>query len=602
MILQKYKKKISTLKKSLSFVYGRYTIAAISRDILFAISTASELYSITLLGKFIDETAKILLSWESFNLTEYLGTKSFLYLVLILALWGVTQICVQAREYFYNVIYERTWEDAKYMMMAKVSRSNLQDVEKEEFQDYLTYAPTFSIDRLITAYSDFSVILSNIIRLIGALVIIWGVAGWWSLILVALVFPEVIAVHLRRREIKKEEDNAVGKFKFLNYIQGVALQISNFCELRVNDTFSFLKRRYTEEYDDFLEGYLKKQANFYQDKTIFSIIDQVFKFAFVILLLAFSIAQRLTIGTFKALYDYVDVAYNSIYSIMNTVSLLANKLEYIDEFFDLIEYEGFGDHQHGNVKLPKGTPLLEFTNLDFAYPDDPDVKILKDLNLVVKPGEKVAFFGGDGSGKSTTVKILSGLYQVVSGDFQIGGHSVKELDRGELKKKIAVTFQDFVNYNFSVLENIVISDKRKKIDEELYKKVYTISKVKDFVKKQKIKESHLLGKTFPGGMDLSPGYWQRLAIARMLYRNKNIFIMDEPFTFIDSISAREILKDIFEFLGKERSLIFITRSTENLKMFDRIYYFEDGKIVEEGTWRSLMKRKGKLYHEVSSLN
>jgi len=103
-------------------------------------------------------------------------------------------------------------------------------------------------------------------------------------------------------------------------------------------------------------------------------------------------------------------------------------------------------------------------------------------------------------------------------------------------------------------------------------------------------------------MDLSPGYWQRLAIARMLYRNKNIFIMDEPFTFIDSISASEILKGIFEFLGKERSLIFITRSTENLKMFDRIYYFEDGKIVEEGTWRSLMKRKGKLYHEVSSLN
>ncbi len=602
MILQKYKKKIFTLRKSLAFVYGRYTVAAISRDILFVISTASELYSITLLGKFIDETAKILLSWDTFNLTEYLGTKSFLYLVLILGLWGVTQICLQARDYFFNVIYEKVWEDAKYMIIAKVSKSNLQDVEKEEYQDYLTYAPAFSIERLITAYSDFSVILSNVIRLVGALIIIWGVAGWWSLILIVLVLPETIAVHLRRRQIKKEQDNAVGKFKFLNYIQNVALQISNFCELRVNDTFSFLKRRYTEEYDSFLDGYLKKQANFYQDKTIFSIIDQVFKFGFVILLLAFSIVQRLTIGTFKALYDYVDVAYNSVYNIINTVSLLANKLEYIDEFFDLIEYEGFGDHEHGTVKLPKGTPTLEFTNLDFAYPDDPGVKILKDLNVVVKPGEKVAFFGGDGSGKSTTVKILSGLYQVVSGDFQIGGHSVRELDRGELKKKIAVTFQDFVNYNFSVLENIVISDKRRKIDEELYKKAYNISKVKDFVKKQNIKESHLLGKTFPGGMDLSPGYWQRLAIARMLYRNKDIFIMDEPFTFIDTMSAGEILKGIFDFLGKEKSLIYITRSAENLKMFDRIYFFEGGRIVEEGTWRSLMKKKGKLYHEVGSLN
>ena len=243
MILQKYKKKIFTLRKSLAFVYGRYTVAAISRDILFVISTASELYSITLLGKFIDETAKILLSWDTFNLTEYLGTKSFLYLVLILGLWGVTQICLQARDYFFNVIYEKVWEDAKYMIIAKVSKSNLQDVEKEEYQDYLTYAPAFSIERLITAYSDFSVILSNVIRLVGALIIIWGVAGWWSLILIVLVLPETIAVHLRRRQIKKEQDNAVGKFKFLNYIQNVALQISNFCELRVNDTFSFLKRR-----------------------------------------------------------------------------------------------------------------------------------------------------------------------------------------------------------------------------------------------------------------------------------------------------------------------------------------------------------------------
>ena len=78
--------------------------------------------------------------------------------------------------------------------------------------------------------------------------------------------------------------------------------------------------------------------------------------------------------------------------------------------------------------------------------------------------------------------------------------------------------------------------------------------------------------------------------------------MDEPFTFIDTMSAGEILKGIFDFLGKEKSLIYITRSAENLKMFDRIYFFEGGRIVEEGTWRSLMKKKGKLYHEVGSLN
>ena len=112
-----------------------------------------------------------------------------------------------------------------------------------------------------------------------------------------------------------------------------------------------------------------------------------------------------------------------------------------------------------------------------------------------------------------------------------------------------------------------------------------------------IDDTSILGKTFASGRDLSPGYWQRLAIARMLYRNKRIFIMDEPFTYIDDVSAEDIINDIFEFLGKDRSLIFITRSTKHLEKFDRIYYFENGRVIESGSWKELMKSKGRLYEE-----
>ena len=112
-----------------------------------------------------------------------------------------------------------------------------------------------------------------------------------------------------------------------------------------------------------------------------------------------------------------------------------------------------------------------------------------------------------------------------------------------------------------------------------------------------MKNSNILGKTFPSGKELSPGYWQRLSIARMLYRDRNIFIMDEPFTFIDDISARGILKDMFEFVGNSRSIIYITRSMNLLEEFDRIYYFDKGKIVESGSWNELMKKQGRLYRE-----
>jgi ATP-binding cassette subfamily B protein len=109
-----------------------------------------------------------------------------------------------------------------------------------------------------------------------------------------------------------------------------------------------------------------------------------------------------------------------------------------------------------------------------------------------------------------------------------------------------------------------------------------------------------LGKYFADGTELSPGYWQRVAIARMLYRNKDIFIMDEPFTFIDSNSKSKMIEDIIKFVGDDRILIYITRSTEDLDKFDRVFYIDKGHLVEEGSWKELMKKKGRTYKKVKS--
>lgn len=595
MILQKFSKKFSTLRKVLSFVYGKHAIIAVFRDFLFIVSTAAEIYSITVLGKFIDSTTQILINWDSFNLKDYITTDSFKFLILIFLLWTIVQVCSQIRSYLYTTIYEKVWSSSQAMMISKVASSNLQDVERKEFQDDLTFSPAFSIPRIIDVYDNFSIILSNSVRFISAIVIISQSMGLSSLFILLFVLPEALVIHSRRKKIREYQDNEVGKLKFLGYIQNLALTISNFLELRVNNIYSFLRRRYEEEYNEYLGGYFKNQYSFYKHKATFGILTQLFKYLYIIYVLAISVTKKLSFGTFKALYDYVDVANTSIFNVVNSISLISTNLGYIDRFFDLIEYQGFGDEYHGKERLRKGTPKLEFKNLNFAYPDDPDVRILKNLNIVVNPGEKIAFFGGDGSGKSTTVKILTGLYGVNDGEYMLDGISTKELDRGQLKKRIAVVLQDFINYHFSLKENVVISGQRKNVNAPLYDDVIKITGVEKFMKEIHIDHSALLGKTFPSGRDLSPGYWQRLAISRMLYRNKDIYIMDEPFTYIDDMSAERILDGIMRFLGDDRSMIYITRSTNFLDKFDRIYYLDKGKIVEFGSWNELMKKKGKLY-------
>ena len=600
MIVQKFKNKLSALKKTLGFIYSRYTFPAIGRDLLFLVSTGAEIYGITVLGRFIDETAKILLDWNQFDLNTYFGTDSFYYLLMLLLLWVVSQICTQGREYLYQVINESVWKDSQREMLAKVSGANLEDIEKEEFQDYLVFVPSYSIARITSAYDNFSTILSNIIRLVSAFVILFGTMGWTALLLLLFVIPETVVVHTRRKELKAYRDEEVGRLKFLNYVQNLGLRISNFAELRVNNIYSYLRRKYKEEYQEFVEGLLKKLFNFSRDKTSLSIIGQFMKYGYIVYVLSVAVAKRLTIGTFKALYDYVDVIYTSTYRVINALSLMSNNLEYIDEYFKLVDYKGFGDYEDGDVKLKNGTPSLEFKNLTFAYPDDPETEILKNLNIKIEPGEKVAFFGGDGSGKTTTVKILTGLYRVKEDQYLIGGYGIQDLDRKQLKQKLSVMFQDFIHYHFSLIENVVISGQRKNVNKDLYKEVIKIAGVKKFKKEINLKDKSVLGKTFPSGKELSPGYWQRLSIARTLYRNKNIFIMDEPFTFIDDLSARDILNGIFEFLGEDRTMIYITRSVSFLKNFDCIYYFDKGRVVESGTWDELMKKKGKLYTEIEN--
>ena len=598
MIAQKIQRKIKTLFQVLKFVYGRYTKLAIFRDLFFIVCTAAQIYSISMLGKFIDETADILLNWDSFDLGTYLATDSFYYLVIVLILWMLLQIGNVARMYLYNVIYEKVWEDARYMVMSKVSKSNLQDVEKDEYQNLLTFIPSYSIDNIVWAYNDFSLILSSGVTMVSAAVILYQNMSWTVLLLALFVLPEIIAVHIQRKGIREYQDKEVKRFRLLNYFNSLALTVVNFPELRVDGIFSFLKRRYRKEYDKYMDGYIKRQALFHEHQALFSLIDQIFKFGYVVYVLAISVARKFSIGTFSALYNYVDVAYNGAYQVLNSSSLLSTRLDYIDDFFNLLEYEGFGDRDSGTVKLSKSkTPSIELQKLDFAYPDDPKTKVLNNVSMRIEPGEKVAFFGSDASGKSSLVRILTGLYEIVAGDYVIDGYSIRELKRGELKKKIAVTFQDFINYSLSLKENIVIGSDKKNINKSLYEEVKKVSTVKEFMKKEKIDDKQLLGRGFAGGKDFSPGYWQRLAIARMLYRNKQVFIMDEPLTFVDAPSREVILKNMFEFMGDDRTLIYLTREMDNLKMFDRIYYFERGRIVESGTWKELMAKKGKFYKQ-----
>lgn len=591
--------KLKTLWYIVTFFYGRYSKEVVLRDFVFVIVVVAEMVGITVAGKFLDATLEVIrTSTGAFSIYEYIATDSFYYLCISLLLWIFVSAGNKVRTYLSNNIVDNVWKDTSLEIVGKLSNTNLQDVEKPKLQNLIDFIPGYSIGNILLSYEAFSTIVYQLVRGVTAFVILFSHFGWTSLVLIIFVIPEVLLSHFNRKRIQLYEENQMNSLKLTNYIYfTLGMDIKNFMELRVDNTYDFLKRRYEKERNIYLKDLFERRKHFTIDQTFGSVVGQLFKYGYIIYLLAYVIIHKISIGTFSALFNYVDVVYTSALNAFDTISLLSSQLAYSSKYFEFVNYKGFGDEKQGYVKLGKEVPSLSFSNLDFAYPDEPERRVLENINLEVKPGEKIAFFGRDGSGKSSLIKILTGLYEVTSGDYKIGKYSIRELARGELKRKVTVTFQNFVNYNFSIRENITLSSERKNIDMKLYNKVLRICEIDKFMAKEGISDSLILGK-YLDGKELSPGYWQRLAIARMLYRNRDIFIMDEPFTFIDAPSRDFILKNIFRFVGPDRILILITRDTDMLDEFDRIYVFNDGRIAEAGNWRELIKRKGKLYQEV----
>lgn len=594
-----FRDNLKLLFRTVGYVYQQNFWGSLTRDLSLFLLTFLEIYAIRVGGQFIDATAEILTEWDTFTVKEYFMSDSFFYLAIGLVIWITIGSFKNLRGQLKEKIARNVPKQAKLDMIDKISHENLQEVEHEDFQKMIAFVPTYSFGAIFNTYNTFSELLRQIIRTVSAFIILFQVIGPSVVLLLLISIPEPLVQYYGENKIRNYRLSQIEGIKKVSYLREIAAKIAYFSEIRVNGIYKYIRRSFIREETLFINGLVERFAHYFMDNTLFKTLGQVFFNGYVIYIIFVSVIKKLTIGEFKAMYDYANTCYNGGYNIVRKTFQLTDYVLYAGEFFHLIDYQGFGDVNTGTVKLAKETPTLRMSELDFGYPDD-DHKVLENITLEIKPGSKVAVVGGDGSGKSTFVKILCGLYELQSGDYFFNDASVRELDRGELKSKISVVFQNFIRYDMTIEKNITISGEKVRLNQSLYDRVKKVADVDSFMKKEGMKDSQILGKLFVGGKEISPGYWQRLAIARMLYRNKDILVLDEPFTYIDGPSRLNILKSIIDFANNKKSIIFITRNTDNLKNFDNIYFLDAGKVVEEGDYKSLMKKRGYFYKSVKS--
>jgi ATP-binding cassette, subfamily B, bacterial len=278
--------------------------------------------------------------------------------------------------------------------------------------------------------------------------------------------------------------------------------------------------------------------------------------------------------------------------ISSTFVAVDQHTTFLDDYFSFLAIERLVPDPENPKELP--TELsegIEFENVEFTYPGGTEPAV-KELNLKIGKGELMALVGENGAGKSTLVKLLLRFYDPGKGSVKIGGINLKDLKPDELRHHIGILFQDYASYELSVRENVIMGRPDVAVDDERVLKALRDSRSEWLVKKMANGLDSKVGRLFEGGHDLSGGEWQRLALARIMYRNADIWILDEPTSSLDPEAEAAIFAELKENL-KGRIGIVISHRFSTVRIADRIAVIDDGHVTELGSHEELLKQKGR---------
>lgn len=274
----------------------------------------------------------------------------------------------------------------------------------------------------------------------------------------------------------------------------------------------------------------------------------------------------------------------SIIPQFKQISLFTNDYRDIIENYSEL-YSNIGI-DFSNQKILK----ISFKNVSFGYQQGIDV--IKNLNITIKKGSKIALVGKNGAGKSTFLKLLLKLYNPTSGNIYINRTDLSNINTSSFYKLCSPMFQETNCYALSINENIKIASSSSSNERNIgyafeksgiSEKIYTLPKKADTLMFSEINKD---------GIDFSGGETQKVGIARIIYRNTDLIIMDEPTAALDAISEEKFYKTI-DSLSKEKILIIVSHRLSSVKNMDRILFFENGMIIEDGSHSELIKKNGK---------
>lgn len=576
-------KTISRLLPALRLVWESSPHWTLARVTLLVVQGLLPLGSIYL-AKLIVDQVTVSLS----NNNPGLAFQNILPLLLVAAgLMLVTNLCLSLSEFVNTLQAQRVTDYMGSLLHSKSIEVDLAYYEDPKYHDTLQraqqeapYRPNQILNRLVTVGQSGI----SLIAMVGLLLSLhWSIAG----ILFVAAIPSIFVRLKYTRVFYRWEREWTPKERESRYFGWLLTNEMYAKEIRLFDLGSLFSLRFDELRKQL---YLARFGLLSRRSFAFFLaqaIAGIFLFTIYGFIIYETLAGRLKLGDLVLYHQALQRGQNDLKGLMHGISGL-----YEDNLFlaNLYEFLDLRPKIHTiQTANPVPSPIrhgIVFENVNFQY-GNTEREALKDISLTIRPGETIALVGENGSGKTTLVKLLCRLYDPSSGSITIDGHDLRKLDLEELRRQISVIFQDYAKYNLSAQDNIWFGNTRLPA---------TIDSLADAAKRagadaviRNLPQGYdtVLGKLFENGEELSIGQWQKVALARAFLRDSQVIVLDEPTSAMDPKAEYEVFNG-FRKLIKDQSAVLITHRLSTVKMADRIYVMEQGKIVEHGTHDELM--------------
>jgi len=480
-------------------------------------------------------------------------------------------------------------------LFEKAKKIDLESYDDPQFYNDYIWATSEAEQRAIIVISDISSFLRAIIFSGAVIGILFTIDFYVILAVIFSIGVTVLLKFLGTSLIYKRDLDLKPRQRKCDYINRVFYLTDYAKEIRMSKVEKILLNSLDNTVDEIKNTYKKYAIKSFVVNILRKLFTSILFCAWITLLLAYKLVvlKTISLGDFAASSYAIWSLYWNLNGLLDFFTKFQEHMLYIERLRVFLKYEPKIVDGLNACNIASEPKLITLRNVSFTY-NNADKPTLKNINLNIKPYEKIALVGYNGAGKTTLVKLIMRLYNLTEGDMLIDNINIKNYSLKSYRDSFGVVFQDYQIFNASIAENIVMDD----MDDNSCEVERVIAALKQSGLYEKISSfekniNTMLTREFDDcGVNLSVGEMQKIAISRAIYKSCPYIILDEPSSALDPISEYNLNKTLIE-VAKNKTVILISHRLSSIHMVDRIYMLENGEIIEQGSHDELIALNGK---------